>query len=125
MAQLHHADANRPSNGATKRGADHHAECRTLYIADVDAVGRSADLFLTTFRRMPTASVEGLGSNLRVASERSRQSAPLGTLRSARALGVRRRHAPRYKKKPLSRAHGAAERTAERHADHGAERAAD
>ena len=43
----------------------------------------------------------GFRSNRRVASERSRQDAPLGTFRSTRVLGVRRRHAPRYREKNM------------------------
>ena len=54
-------------------------------------------LFGACRRRTPRAR-----SNRRVASERSRRDASLGTFRSARVLGVRRRHAPRFQKKTRS-----------------------
>ena len=68
---------------------------------------RAQDHFLLArffFRGVPTAHRRGAGSDRRAASERSRSDASLGTFRSARVLGGRRRRAPRCcKKKALGR----------------------
>ena len=65
----------------------------------------SADLFfLSRLRGHAGGERRGAGSSRRVASERSRWDASLGTLRSTSVLGVRRRHAPRCcgEKRPRS-----------------------
>ena len=63
---------------------------------DGEVLGPSADLFLATFRRMPTAIAEGLD---RIGGRRRNglgRAAPFDALQiGPRAPGVRRRHRPK------------------------------
>ena len=70
-----------------------------FHIIFVSGLVQAVGLFLTTFRRTPTANAEGLdriGGQHRKGLERSHSDASLGHFRPTRALGVRRRHCYRF-----------------------------
>ena len=74
-----------PQSGAISANAVH----------ELFDAGARRSFFYCLRRRTPTANAEGPDLIGKAAGE----TPPLGTFRSTRVLGVRRRHAPRYLKK--------------------------